>query len=647
LNYNDDIRPLAAFTQIGHAFFARDGVNLAFGRRWDGQLIHISQADRGAACGCVCLASNCRRQLIARKPDSDVAHHFAHAPLTAADREAGVASKCEYGPMTALHEYAENLLNETKQLVLPPVEATLGKRTRAIRPAREFRFDAAALETMDGETIPDVILWKGESRMHVEIFVTHKCGPEKRAKITAANISAVEIDLSAVSRDITVGGLNDAILNFAPREWIHNRKAQEALSDLEAEEKAEAELIEQQRQQEIAELKQAYTESRQRALKADWKTVDEVERVIEAGDGGLLNGFLSGEGYFYVHPKVWKAAILSLLHSRFSNTTPGGILSELARRGWIVETFQRADLGAVALEADLPEGGPNHAIALFLEQLKKKGIAQDDGWRWAYTPNHASELDRRRMERERRAREAAERATRRKRLTDLATEIVSAGMPNEGVDFDFSRWVLRPINGIGRTAQEIVDEGSADWRELLKGLALTLAVLRDESEEVAQDFELPISDLLATRHKVHEERAEARKHEAEQTALKEGQGRADQLVRQAQAALGDDSQAWLDNVQPQLNGLTPRTAAAASVEKLWDALRFLEKCREANLLKVKWVNELQKEATSILRRPDMVALYMKSPDPELPNRVSPSAYTKDEETMRQCLTLLKRRSGKR
>lgn len=119
--------PLAALSKIGHAFFARDGVRLAFGKRWDGEIIHISQASRGSACGCQCPAKNCGRKLVARKPDRDIAHHFAHAPLTAAERIAGIAPSCKHGNMTALHHYAEQLLNSRKSLVLPPCRPRMAR----------------------------------------------------------------------------------------------------------------------------------------------------------------------------------------------------------------------------------------------------------------------------------------------------------------------------------------------------------------------------------------------------------------------------------------------------------------------------------------------------------------------------------------
>lgn len=41
----------------------------------DGELIHISEADRGLACGCRCPA--CGEMLVARKGPVKV-HHFAH-----------------------------------------------------------------------------------------------------------------------------------------------------------------------------------------------------------------------------------------------------------------------------------------------------------------------------------------------------------------------------------------------------------------------------------------------------------------------------------------------------------------------------------------------------------------------------------------
>lgn len=296
MDQTNDLRPLSAFTQIGHAFFAKDGVQLAFGRRWDGELVHISQVERGRACGCVCPAQDCRRTLIARKPSSDIAPHFSHSPLTKAERQAGVSPNCRYAPMTILHAYAEVLLNQKKSLVLPPVAASLGVRSKTKRKAKPYSFDAAKLETMDGETIPDVILYKGEHRMHVEVFVTNRCGEEKRAKIIAANIAAIEIDLSGVDRNADIATVNDAILTSAPREWIYNRRIQEIRKELQAEADAEAVATKKRRQKAVADVVSIYTRTREQALASDWKNDEDVVKITEAGDANLLGAVRAAKG---------------------------------------------------------------------------------------------------------------------------------------------------------------------------------------------------------------------------------------------------------------------------------------------------------------------------------------------------------------
>jgi hypothetical protein len=650
----DDIGALSAFTQVGHALFARDGVKLAFGRRWDGQLIHISQAERGAACGCQCPAKNCRRKLIARKPESDIAHHFSHARLTPAERAAGRASNCTYGPMTALHAYAEKLLDEKKRLVLPPVTATLGTRSRTIRSAKEFGFDFAKLETMDGETIPDVILFKHGHRMHIEVFVTHRCGPEKRGKIVAANISAVEINLSGLPRDVTVAGLDEAILNSAPREWIHNRRAHEALNALKEEARAEARRAAKERQQTIDRLKQAYANALEQALASDWKLAEDVANINVAGDAQFLNGESGGDGYFSVHPNVWKAAVLNLLHDRFGKASPGLMIAEFARRGWLVSCFRSLEHDDTSLvsEAGLPSGGPEQAVVNFLQYLTRKGVAAYDGWRWRYTAGHSSELDRRALEKQRTAREAAERASRHVRLANLVKDIVLTVGADEAGAFNFDAWA---IDGIGQTARHVTDAGGVAWRDLNKALSTTLAVLNDESEETAPHFGLPIREALQAMRATHEARADQRRLEAEEAKQKERQARIDSIERQARASLYEESDAWLDSPSSKLDGQTPRAAAAESPAKLATARWLLDQHCAARTLKARWVDELEREVTSLLHReePDpsrlktKVTLYMTGSDLKLPGHASPMAHTKDEVTMRECLAILKRRSGKR
>lgn len=640
--------PLAALSKIGHAFFARDGVRLAFGKRWDGAVIHISQADRGAACGCQCPAQNCGRKLVARKPDSDIAHHFAHAPLTVAERTAGIAPSCKHGNMTALHHYAEQLLNSRKSLVLPPVRATYETRTKTIREAKCFAFDSAKLETMDGETIPDVILEKGNDRMQVEVYVTHRCGPEKRAKITAAGISAVEIDLSALSRDTTIAGLDEAILTSAPREWIYNRKAMQLRSELEQIAKRDAAAAEKKRLSQIENHKVAYAASRRRALASNWKDSPEVQGVSAAGDGDLLDGPSVGEGYFSVHPKLWKAAILGDMVSNYGGATPFSVIGEFRKRGWITEQFWSRHQGNDSLLADakLPDGGAEQAVVSFLQFLAANGIIEDVGWTWKQTQRRSDQLHQRRLEQDRADREAAEMAARLKSLKNLGNSIALLGSDIEQGCFDVASWMEHCPNG-GRSLKQIAIEGDAAWRTLKKALATTLAVLKDECEEQAEDIGLPVREAIRAMRAVHEARAIQRKAEEEEAERLKRLGRLNTITALSIALVGDTHSNWMDAPHSSLNGMTPRDAAAQSAEFLEKATRLLRNFAAGLAKKAKWIDELEREASRLLPRPDMLRLYMTTSNPDLPGRVSPSTYTKDEQTMQQCLALLRRRFGKR
>lgn len=640
--------PLAALSKIGHAFFARDGVRLAFGKRWDGQIIHISQASRGSACGCQCPAENCGRKLVARKPDSDIAHHFAHAPLTGAERAAGIAPSCKHGNMTALHHYAEQLLNSRKILVLPPVVAKYGARTRTIREAKPFVFDSAMLETMDGETIPDVILQKGDDRMQVEVYVTHRCGSEKRAKIAEAGISSVEIDLSALPRDTTIAGLDEAILTSAPREWIYNRKAAHLRNELEKIAKRDAAAAEERRLSQIEKLKAAYASTRRKALASNWNESPQVQAVAAAGDGALLDGPSAGEGYFTVHPKVWKAAILGDMVPLFGGVTPFSVIGEFRTRGWITEEFasRRQQHDSLLVDANLPKGGAEQAVVRFLRSLAVQGIVEDTGWAWKQTQRRSAQLHQRRIDRDRADREAAQTAARLASLNSLGKSIALLGSDIERQGFDVVFWMEHAPDG-QQSLKQIAIKGDTAWQTLKSALATTLAVLKDECEQEADDLDLPVRGALKAMRSVHECRAAQRKADAEEAERLARLQRLNTITALSSTLFGEAHSNWLETPHSHLNGISPREAAALSAGHLENATRLLRKFAAELVKKAKWVDELEREASKLFSRPDKLRLYMTAGDPELPGLVSPTVYTKDEQTMRQCLALLRRRYGKR
>jgi hypothetical protein len=85
-----------------------------------------------------------------------------------------------------------------------------------------YNFDSAILENKLGDIIPDVVVTREGEDLIVEFFVTHKCGPEKIAKIQELDIAAIEIDLSDLTADASKDEIEEGILDTCRRKWLHN-----------------------------------------------------------------------------------------------------------------------------------------------------------------------------------------------------------------------------------------------------------------------------------------------------------------------------------------------------------------------------------------------------------------------------------------
>lgn len=184
----------------------------------NGLLVHVAKVERGLACGCVC--PHCGGRLMAKKGRIRE-HHFAH--------EDGM--DCGKGVETALHHRAKDLLAKAKRIWIPRVEISfpphLNKRPRQWKPARWIPVDAVALEKrMDG-MVPDVVIEHSGHRLLLEIKVTHGVDAEKLERIRVKRVSALEVDLSSVSRDLDDSELECLVVGKNPKGkvWLHHKLA--------------------------------------------------------------------------------------------------------------------------------------------------------------------------------------------------------------------------------------------------------------------------------------------------------------------------------------------------------------------------------------------------------------------------------------
>jgi len=191
-------------------------IKLPFGLK-DDTLIHISQAEQGIACGCVC--PSCRATLVARKGSIKI-HHFAHQN----------GQPCQYAVETALHLASKQLLSECHEISLPSVDIRFRsyREPLTVTPAATYRLDEVWEERRTEDIVPDLLARVGTSMLMIEIYVTHPINPTKLDKIRRLGISAIEIDLSSASRDFSPASLRDALVNQTKNKaWLFNANAEE------------------------------------------------------------------------------------------------------------------------------------------------------------------------------------------------------------------------------------------------------------------------------------------------------------------------------------------------------------------------------------------------------------------------------------
>lgn len=201
---------------IGDFFKKHEGGRIFFGEKVNGgEIVHISEVDRGLSCACVC--PECGERLIAKKGKAKKQiYHFAH--------EANARDRDCYSPgETALHKLAKAVIEKRRKISLPEVSLKRGEFKVIKSPAFDINVDCVSLEKRVGRIIPDVICEHRGTRFFVEFAVTHFCDDQKISYLKDIGISTIEINLSAF-KDKKVKNIENLILHDAPREWLWNRK---------------------------------------------------------------------------------------------------------------------------------------------------------------------------------------------------------------------------------------------------------------------------------------------------------------------------------------------------------------------------------------------------------------------------------------
>ncbi|HAU4045830.1 TPA: hypothetical protein U2K22_003081 [Legionella pneumophila] len=231
-------------------------IKLPFGLNENNTIVHIANVDSGKSCNCIC--PSCRSPLIAAKGTKNQ-HHFKHATTI----------ECEGGLESAIHMAAKQIIKERKQIKLPKytINKTMldskGKMhlefKTIVENEQSISFDSVEEEQKINEIRADILAIARKQKLIIEILYRHKVDDQKIEKIQAANISAIEIDLS----DLTPDDVRDweafwLCINEPNRaQWLYNARASYESGELEKRLRVKVQEIENKyNQEEIRRLKQ-------------------------------------------------------------------------------------------------------------------------------------------------------------------------------------------------------------------------------------------------------------------------------------------------------------------------------------------------------------------------------------------------------
>ena len=248
-------------------------LKIPFGIKND-KLVHINHVEEsGTSCNCICPA--CGEELEARhfRKENYTRNHtdyFSHTKN----------SDCEHATESAIHQYAKQVIEENRRIVLPSLSHQFEHFIiETIIPSKSINIDEVILEKNINDFRPDVIAIANGQKLLIEIAVTHFVDNVKKNKIKDLDISAIEIDLNEYDFYIhDLEDLKEVILNSANRKWIYNKK-----------EKA---LVEQKRlqiQPKINQIEKIFEENKRKARQKMEFYDSHSKKIIKRSSKGIYN----------------------------------------------------------------------------------------------------------------------------------------------------------------------------------------------------------------------------------------------------------------------------------------------------------------------------------------------------------------------
>jgi len=613
--------------------------------------IHVAEAARGLSAGAICPI--CREPLVARRGPINI-DHFSHRSN----------SVCAGAFETALHVFAKECLARHARLVLPPLLLQHRGFTETVIKAQPVAFDQVRLEEQpdrheSGRIKPDVLATKAGHQLLIEIFVTHAVDPAKRSKIEQRNIAAIEINLSRLGRLEDPQALERAILETAPRAWLHHPRLESARRALDA----KADQIE-------AKKNETQISLGERILKEIAVKVPDPAKLMTECHRLGLEGFLSDQlPWQWLSPmshRAIQAHILVWLYRDFAQhrerwhhlISLGDVLRHLhAQRcfpPWFdsrkhAKAFSTARAKLPALE------DPANAVLRLAEFLQERGVLEH-----AYGADYRIG-DQMEVIVSRAIREEEDRQERRDAIRHLLQQIFLRAASDYRNTFGSDTWLQHP-HGHHPTVLKAIETGRG-YESIREALQAIVSFVYGTAPEPLDLLDMPLALTFEAERKRRSDREAEKRLKAEEQERRrrtEAERRASQFAETVKAMFPEGTPPWIswpytkagvawpmgDGRQPchiKLRGLVagdvmPDIARAdeLGLNRCLAALDDGDDRADA-------IRKLRLKLTEAANRSfsaERAMLFLNSAHSKLPTRAKPLDYCIDQTTLSECLALI-------
>lgn len=319
----------------------------------------------GLACGCACVG--CGATLVAKKGEKN-RWHFAHYGVE-------VGQNC---PESAIHAAAKQVLLEHNWLRVPTMRIDVSSYAKSgvelfescvLSNERDVRFERSSPEVWESSLRPDVVGYRGNRKLLVEMYFRHKVDAEKRTKLAALQLPAIEIDLADLDPSTGFEAIVERVVHATEfKSWLYfpnedlerqrlrrqlAQRVRQANASYRAKRAAEA-ARQEARQRRLEEEKKRRNEA---LLRYRQTPVEEKEAYLRQRLGiiGRWPYHLRkvGEGGSAIEEKamIWQAALFSRFIFGKANETFE--LKQSSVLAWVLERFGTSDSSAAAVQLEV------------------------------------------------------------------------------------------------------------------------------------------------------------------------------------------------------------------------------------------------------------------------------------------------------